>query len=91
MVYAAVRSKVVALLLLIRCLLLLPLWDSVTVICFVVHYLFFTSSFAIIETVKRNHVDLLILSSWCHVMAVWLFLAVSWVLSVVFNCDIPLS
>ena len=37
--YAAVRSKIVALLLLIRCLLLLPLWNSVIVICFVVRYL----------------------------------------------------
>ena len=35
---AAVRSKVVVLLLLIRCWLLLPLWDSVIVLCFVVHY-----------------------------------------------------
>ena len=39
MAYAAVSSKVVALLLLIRCLLLLPLWNSVIVICFVVRYL----------------------------------------------------
>ena len=37
--YAAVHSKVVVLLLLIRCLLLLPLWNSVIVICFVVRYL----------------------------------------------------
>ena len=35
---AAVRSKAVVLLLLIRCWLLLPLWDSVIVICFVVPY-----------------------------------------------------
>ena len=35
---AAVRSKALVLLLLIRCLLLLPLWDSVIVLCFVVRY-----------------------------------------------------
>ena len=35
---AAVRSKVVALLLLICCWLLLPLWESVIVLCFVVRY-----------------------------------------------------
>ena len=33
---ADVRSKAVVLLLFIRCLLLLPLWDSVIVLCFVV-------------------------------------------------------
>ena len=35
---AAVRSKVVVLLLLTFCLLLLPLWESVIVLCFVVRY-----------------------------------------------------
>ena len=35
---AAVRSKAVVLLLLIRCLLLLTLCGSVIVLCFVVHY-----------------------------------------------------
>ena len=49
------------------------------------------SSLAISLTVKRNRVALLNLSFWCHVIAVWLFLAVSWVLSVVCDCDIPLS
>ena len=34
----AVRSKVVVLLLLTFCLLLLPLWESVFVLCFVVRY-----------------------------------------------------
>ena len=34
--YTAVRSKAAALLLLIHCLLLLPLWESVIVLCFVV-------------------------------------------------------
>ena len=37
--WADVRSKAVVLLLLIFCLLLLPLWESVIVLCFVVRYL----------------------------------------------------
>ena len=36
--WAAVRSKEVVLLLLTFCLLLLPLWESVIVLCFVVRY-----------------------------------------------------
>ena len=38
MAWAAVRSEVVVLLLLTFCLLLLPLWESVIVLCFVVRY-----------------------------------------------------
>ena len=38
---AAVRSKAVVLLLLTFCLLLLPLWESVIVLCFVVRYFMF--------------------------------------------------
>ena len=38
MAKAAVRSKAVVLLLLTFCLLLLPLWESVTVLCFVMRY-----------------------------------------------------
>ena len=37
------------------------------------------SSFAIILMGKRELVALLSLSSWCLVMAVWLFLVVPWV------------
>ena len=37
------------------------------------------SSFAIILTGKNELVALLIVSSWCLVIVVWLFLAVSWV------------
>ena len=37
--WAAVPSKAVVLLLLTFCLLLLPLWESVIVLCFVVRYL----------------------------------------------------
>ena len=36
--WAAVRTKAVVLLLLTFCLLLLPLWESVIVLCFVVRY-----------------------------------------------------
>ena len=36
--WAAVRSNAVVLLLLTFCLLLLPLWESVIVLCFVVRY-----------------------------------------------------
>ena len=38
MAWAAVRSKAVVLLLLTFCLLLLQLWESVIVLCFVVRY-----------------------------------------------------
>ena len=50
------------------------LWEFVIVLCLVVH-----SSFAIILMGKRELVALLGLSSWCLVIAVWLFLAVPWV------------
>ena len=38
MALAAVRSKAVVLLLLTFCLLFLPLWESVIVLCYVVRY-----------------------------------------------------
>ena len=41
--------------------------------------LYVHSSFAIILMGKREMVALLGLSSWCHVMVVWLFLTVPWV------------
>ena len=41
--------------------------------------LYVHSSFAIILMGKRELVALLSLSSWCLMMVVWLFLAVSWV------------
>ena len=70
----AVRSKAVVLLLLTFCLLLLPLWESVIVLCFVVLYVH--SSIAIILMGKRELIALLNLSSWCLVMVERLFLAV---------------
>ena len=41
--------------------------------------LYVHSSFAIVFMGKRELVALLGLSTWCLVMVVWLFLAVSWV------------
>ena len=68
------KCKAVVLLLLTCCLFLLPLWESVIVLCFVV-----PSSFEIILMGKRELVPLLGLSSWCLVIVVWLFLTVPWV------------
>ena len=73
--WAAVCSKAVVLLLLTFCLLLLPLWESVVVLCFVVRYFM---SIAIILMGKRELIALLNLSSWCLVMVERLFLAVPW-------------
>ena len=76
---ATVRSKAMVLLLLTFCLLLLPLWESVIVLCFVVRYFMsILYSVAIILMGKRELVALLILSTWCIVMVDWLFLAVPW-------------
>ena len=69
------RSKAVVLLLLTFCLLLLPLWESVIVLCLL---LYVHSSIAIILMGKRELVALLNLSSWCLVMVEQLFLAVPW-------------
>ena len=77
---AAVRSKAVVLLLLTFCLLLLPFWESVIVLCFVVRYFMSILVFIILMR-KGELVALLNLSSWCLVTVViveWLFLAVPW-------------
>ena len=77
--WVAVRSLAVVLLLLTFCLLLLPLWESVIVLCcFFCTLLYVHSSIAIILIGKRELVALLNLSSWCPVMVEWLFLAVPW-------------
>ena len=55
-------------------LLLLPLWESVIVLCFVVRY--FMS--IVILMGKRQLLALLHLSSWCLVIVELLFLAVPW-------------
>ena len=75
MAQVAVHSKTVVLLLLIYCLLLLPLWEYVFVLCFVLCYFVSFSGFAIILMERRELVALLCVSSWCLVVVVWLFLA----------------
>ena len=61
------------------CLLLLPLWESVIVLCFVVcYFMSILYSIVIILMWKRDLVALLNLSSWCLVMVERLFLAVPW-------------
>ena len=55
--------------------MLLPLWESVIVLCFVVRY----GMANLVLMGKRELFALLSLSSWCLVMVVWLFLTVPWV------------
>ena len=71
------------------CLLLLPLSESVIVLCFVVRYFNVHPSFAnhLILMGKRELVALVSLSFWCLVV-VWLFLAAPWGLSAVSDCGI---
>ena len=77
MAWAAVRSGAVVLLLLTFCLLLLPLWESVIVLCFVVRC--FVSVLVLQSSWWGGGlVSLLNLSSWCLVMVGRLFLAVPW-------------
>ena len=77
----------VVLLLFTLCLLYLPLWESVIVLCFVVRTLCQFSSIAIILMGKRELVALLNLSSWCLVMVKRLFLDAMG-LSAVCDCGI---
>ena len=67
-------------LLLTFCLLLLPLWEYVIVLCFEIccTLLYVHSSIAIILLGKSELVALRNLCSWCPVMIEWLFLAVPW-------------
>ena len=59
------------LLLLTFCLLLLPLWESVIVLCFVVRYFMSILVFHHLDEEERELVALLNLSSWCLVMVEW--------------------
>ena len=61
------------------CLLLLPLWDSVVVLCFSFALLCVHSRFAIILMGKRELVALLCLPSWRLVIVMWLLLTMPWV------------
>ena len=65
--YVAVRSKAVVLLLLTYCLLLLPLWEAVIVLCFVVRIFMFI---LVLQTSWWGR--LLSLSSLCLVIIAWL-------------------
>ena len=73
----AVRSKAAVLLLLIRCWLLLPLCDSVIVLCFVVRYFVSILVLQSSRWGREGWLLLLNLSSRCLmiVVQVWLFLA----------------
>ena len=73
MALTAVRSKAVVRLLLSCCRLLLPLWDRVIVLCFVVRY------FVPILVLQRDLIALLCLSFWCLIIVAWLFLMMPWV------------
>ena len=85
MALAAVRSKAVVLLLLNRCLLLLPFLDSVIVLCFVLCYFVSILVLQSSRWGKRELVALLCLYFWCLVIVVWLFLTG---LSAVCDCGI---
>ena len=78
MAQAAVHSKAMVLLLLIRCCYSHCGISSCSLFCYVLLYV--NSSFTIIFMGKRGRerelVDLLSMSSWCLVIVVWLFLAV---------------
>ena len=58
--------------------IVLTLWESVIVLCFVVRCFYVHSSIAITLIGKRELIALLNLYSWCHVMVEWLFFAVPW-------------
>ena len=76
--WAAVRSKAVVLLLLTFCLLLLPLCESVIVLCFVVRYFMSILVLQLTCWGRESWLPLLNLSSLCLVMVEWLFLALPW-------------
>ena len=75
MAWAADRSEAVVLLLLTFCLLLLPLWESVVVLCFVVRYFM---SVLVLQSSLWGRAGCFALSSWCLVVVGWLFFAVPW-------------
>ena len=84
MAWAAVRSGAVVLLLLTLCILLLQLWESVIVLCFVVRYFV---SILVLQSSWWGLVALLGLSSWCLVMVERLFPSVppGWLRFVIMN------
>ena len=79
MAWAAVRSKAVVLLLLTFLFILTSIVGVCNYYMFRCTLLYVHSCFAIILMEKRELVALLSLSSWCLLVAVWLFLTVPWV------------
>ena len=75
--WAAVHSKVVVLLMFLFIVTRIVGVRNCSMFCCMLLYVH--SSYAIILMEKRGLVAMLSLSSWCLVMVVWLFLAVSWV------------
>ena len=75
---AAVRSKAVVLLLL-TLFIVTPIMGVCNCSMFCCTLPYVQSSFAINLMGKRELVALLTLSSWCLVVVVWLFLAVTWI------------
>ena len=76
--WAAVRSKAMALLLLLFLFIVTPIVGVCNSSMFCCSLLSVHSSIAIILMGKRELVALLKLSSWCRVMVEWLFLAMPW-------------
>ena len=74
MALAAVRSKAVVLLLLIRLLIVTPIVGFCYCSMFCCALLCVHSIIAIISMGKRELAALLCLSSWCLLIVVWLFL-----------------
>ena len=72
-------SVVVVVVVVVSLLIVTPIGGFCNCFMFCCALLYVYSSFAIILMGKRELVALLGLSSWCLVMAVWLFLAVPWV------------
>ena len=80
MAWAAVRSRAAVLLLLtFSVFIVTPIVGVCNCSMFCCTLLYVHSSFAIILMGMRELVALPNLSSWCHAMVVWLFLAVPWV------------
>ena len=79
MAWAAVHSGAVVPLLLTCCFNVTPIVGVCNYSMFCCTLLYVPSRFAIILMGKRELVALLGLSSWCLVIAMWLFLAVPWV------------
>ena len=77
--HSYVLAAKTVLLLLIRCGLLLPLWDSVIALCFVVRYFVSILVLQSSQWGRESWLPCFVFSSWCLVIVVWLFLTMPWV------------